>query len=52
MASDRSERAKKGVDDVEQAHVDDRSTGSLAADLFGDLVAEREDLAVTDVRLD
>jgi hypothetical protein len=44
----RSERAgEEGVDDVEQADVDDHSAGSVAPDLLGEFVAEREDLAVT-----
>jgi hypothetical protein len=50
---DRTERAcDEGVDDVQRPDVDDEPACALAADPLGQLVAEGEDLAVAEVRLD
>jgi hypothetical protein len=50
---DRAERAgDEGVDDVQGADVDDEPACALAADPLGQLVAERENLAVAEVGLD
>ena len=50
---DRAQRASdEGVDDVQGPDVDDQPAGALAADPLGQVVAEGEDLAVAEVRLD
>jgi hypothetical protein len=50
---DRAERAgDEGVDDVQRPDVDDEPACALPADPLGQLVAEGEDLAVAQVRLD
>src|ERR671930_1407571 len=50
---DRAERTcDEGIDDVQGPHVDDEPAYALPADPLGQLVAEGEDLAVTEVRLD
>jgi hypothetical protein len=50
---DRAERAcDEGVDDVQRPDVDDEPARAVATDPLGQLVAEGEDLAVAEVRLD